>query len=298
VLALEVSKAGADVATIRDDDQAMKVEFTMAEYNERVAKFWNALQPAINEVINREHPTSEEYRIALGWIAELGQTNEAPLFVDNFFENVVEKAAHAGLPGSEGTIQGPYYKPDAPMLTTKPFAMPMRPDEPGSRMLLRGQVLNLNHEPIGNALIDLWHSGNDGTYSSFVGDVPPMNLRARFHTDADGRFAVSTIRPVPYQIPIAGPVGRFLEMIGRHPWRPAHFHLRVSADGYQMLGTQIYFRGDKWLNEGDGDVSGGVKESLIIDVTEDHDEATAQEFNLPVPFWSTQYTFVLRSATA
>ena len=102
VLALEATKAGTDVGTIRDDAQAMKVEFTMAEYNERVAKFWNELQPAINEVINREHPTHEDYQEALGWIYELGQTNEAPLFIANFFENVVEKSAHAGLPGSGG----------------------------------------------------------------------------------------------------------------------------------------------------------------------------------------------------
>ena len=39
-------------------------------------------------------------------------------FIANFFENVVERVTYAGLPGTEGTIQGPYYRVDAPMLTT------------------------------------------------------------------------------------------------------------------------------------------------------------------------------------
>jgi catechol 1,2-dioxygenase len=268
----------------------------MAEYNERVAKFWSAMQSALSEVIYNEHVTHDEYGRAMLWIRELIDAREAPMFCDNFFENVVERSTYAGLPGSEGTVQGPYYKANAPMLTEKPFVMPMRPDEPGEPMVLRGQVLDLNGKPIPGALIDLWHSSNDGTYSSFVGDVPPMNLRARFHADDEGRYTVRTIRPAPYQIPHGGPVGQFLEMIGRHAWRPAHFHLKVSAEGYQQLTTQVYFRGGKWLNDGDGDVSSAVKESLVLDVVDDHDQATAAQYDLSVPFHSTDYTVVLRRA--
>src|ERR687892_5424 len=117
----------------------------MAEYNERVAKFWAAMQSAVSEVIYREHVTHDEYGQAIVWIRGLIDAREAPMFIDNFFENVVERSTYAGVPGSEGTVQGPYYKANAPMLTTKPFVMPMRPDEPGEPMVLRGQVLDLDH---------------------------------------------------------------------------------------------------------------------------------------------------------
>jgi catechol 1,2-dioxygenase len=270
----------------------------VAEYNERVAKFWAAMQSAVSEVIYREHVTHDEYGQAIVWIRGLIDAREAPMFIDNFFENVVERSTYAGVPGSEGTVQGPYYKANAPMLTTKPFVMPMRPDEPGEPMVLRGQVLDLDHQPIEGALIDLWHAGNDGTYSSFVGDVPPMNLRARFRTDAQGRYSIRTIRPAPYQIPTGGPVGQFLQMIGRHAWRPAHFHMKISADGYHPLTTQVFFRGGQWLNDGEGDVSSAVKESLILDVVDDHNEETAQAYGLSVPFLSTTYTVQLRSVGA
>lgn len=267
----------------------------MAEYNERVAKFWATMQSAIGEVIHRERLTHEEYGLAMMWIRELIDAREAPLFIDNFFENVVERATYAGLPGTEGTIQGPYYRADAPMLTAEPFVMPMRPDEPGEPMVLHGRVVDLDHQPIAGALIDLWHAGNDGTYSSFVGDVPPMNLRARFRADAWGRYSVRTVRPAPYQIPTGGPVGQFLQMIGRHAWRPAHFHIKVSAPGHHPLNTQVFFRGGQWLEDGEGDVSGGVKESLILEVVDDHDQQTARVFGLSVPFMSTTHTVELRS---
>jgi catechol 1,2-dioxygenase len=269
----------------------------VAEYNDRVATVWSALQSAISEVIYREHVTHEEYGNVVRWISELIGAREVPLFIDNFFENVVERSTFAGLPGSEGTVQGPYYKANAPMLT-KPFVMPMRQDEPGEPMVLRGKVLDLDGQPIEGALVDIWHAGNDGTYSSFGGDAPPMNLRARLHADTDGSYTVRTIRPAPYQIPTDGPVGQFLQTIGRHAWRPAHFHLRISADGYQSLISQVYFRGGQWLSDGEGDVSSAVKESLIRDIVDDYDEITAQEYGLPVPFASTSYTVVLRSARA
>lgn len=269
----------------------------MAEYNERVANVSNELIQAIRDVLTRNAVNYDEYSAALLWVRSLVDAREVPLFIDNFFESTVERATHAGLPGSEGTIQGPYYLPDAPLLTEKPFVIPMRDDEPGEPMVLNGQVLDLDGKPLVGALADLWHAGNDGTYSGFVGDAPRTNLRAKMYTDEEGRFQIRTLRPSPYQIPTAGPTGRFLEMIDRHAWRPAHFHLKLSADGYELLTTQLYFRGGEWL-DGDGDVSGGVKDSLQVHVVEDRDEKVAKQYDLPVPFHSSSYVFQLRPEAA
>lgn len=267
----------------------------MAEYNERVDVVSNEILDAIRDVLVRQHVTHKEYYAAMGWIARLIEAGEARMFFDNFFERTVEQVTHDGLPGSVGTVQGPYYLPDAPLLTERPFVIPMRENELGDPMVLNGEVLDLDGRPVAGALIDLWHAGNDGTYSGFVGDAPRTNLRAKLYTDADGRFQLRTIRPAPYQIPTKGPVGRYLEMIARHAWRPAHFHLKLSAEGIEPLTTQIFFKGGDWL-EGDGDVSGAVKDPLIIDVVEDKDEQVARLYGIPTPFFSCSYTWHLRPA--
>ncbi len=280
--------------TTRTTDKPVKTKGTgMTEYNERVATVSTEIIHAIRDVLTKNRVNYDEYSAAVLWIRDLVDSREVPLFVDNFFESTVERATYADMPGSEGTVEGPYYLAGAPLLTEKPFVMPMRENEPGDVMVLNGQVVDLDGKPIAGALVDLWHAGNDGTYSGFVGDAPQYNLRAKMLTDEEGRFQIRTVRPSPYQIPTSGPTGRFLKMLDRHAWRPAHFHLKVSADGFELITTQLYFRGGDWL-EGDGDVSEAVKESLKVDVIEDQDQTVAARYGLDVPFNSADYAFQLR----
>ena len=49
-------------------------------------------------------------------------------------------------------------------------------------------------------------------------------MRARFITDADGRFFFRTILPCSYPIPTDGPVGEMILQVRRHPNRPALAH--------------------------------------------------------------------------
>jgi catechol 1,2-dioxygenase len=266
----------------------------MAEYNGRVAEVSNAIIDSVRDVLVKQGVTYDEYAAAIRWIKDLAGAGEVRMVVDNFFESTVERSASAGRPGSEGAVEGPYYVPGAPLLAAEPYVMPMREDEPGDPILLGGQVVDLDGGPVAGALVDVWHAGNDGTYSGFVGDAPRFNLRCRLLTDAGGRFRIRTIRPAPYRIPHHGPTGRLLEMLGRHAWRPGHFHLKVSADGREPITTQLYFRGGAWL-DGDGDVSGAVKESLMVDVVESGDADVAQRYGLGVPFSTTEYTFRLRA---
>jgi catechol 1,2-dioxygenase len=59
--------------------------------------------------------------------------------------------------------------------------------------------------------------------------TPEWNLRRRFHAGDDGRYEFRTVVPATHQIPHPGPVGRFLEAVGQRPWRPATWHLKLSA---------------------------------------------------------------------
>ena len=51
-----------------------------------------------------------------------------------------------------------------------------------------------------------------------------------------------------------------LEVTGRHPWRPAHIHMIVTAQGFQRLQTHIFDSKSQYL---DSDAVFAVKESLI-----------------------------------
>ncbi|GAA3742032.1 dioxygenase family protein [Salinactinospora qingdaonensis] len=270
----------------------------MAEYHERVATVATDILSAIQEQLEKHNVTHSEYRVAWKWLAGLAESGELPLFLDVFFESVVERLTHDGKPGSQGTVQGPYHLPDAPLLTEEPFVLPMRDDEPGEPIVFTGSVRGLDGSPLEGALIDMWQAGNDGTYSGFVGDAPPGNLRGRIRTGADGTFQVRTIRPAAYQIPAAGPTGEFLSLLGKHAWRPAHFHFIITAEGYEPLITQLYFSGDRWLDAGDGDVVGAVKDDLVIDVREGDDPELASRYGLTGPYQIAEYDFVLRQGDA
>jgi catechol 1,2-dioxygenase len=89
-----------------------------------------------------------------------------------------------------------------------------------------------------------------------------MNLRGKFHTDGDGRFKLRTVLPAGYPIPIDGPVGQLLKAQGRHNYRPAHMHFLIYKPGFKTLITQIFVKGDQYL---DNDVVFGVTPPLIGD---------------------------------
>src|SRR5690606_30408415 len=83
-----------------------------------------------------------------------------------------------------------------------------------------------------------------------------------------GEFCIRTTVPAPYMIPHEGPSGRLLEYMGRHPWRPAHVHFKVRADGFQEHTTQSYFVGGEWL---DSDCVEGVRPALIHQLNKSED---------------------------
>jgi catechol 1,2-dioxygenase len=136
-------------------------------------------------------------------------------------------------------------------------------DDGGEPTILWGRVLDEAGEPITGALIDAWQNAATGFYAVQQPDVqPPTNLRGRYLTNDRGEFEIRTVRPVPYPIPADGPVGKLLRDTGRHEWRAAHIHVKVSADGFTPLTTHLFDRQSEYL---DSDTVFGVKSSLIED---------------------------------
>lgn len=225
----------------------------------------------INGAIAELDVTYGEYQAAKQWLIEVGEAGEWPLLLDVFVEHAVEVQAYKERSGSEGTILGPYYVPDAPVLES-PFELPHRPNESGERLRFTGRVLSSDRTPLAGAELDIWHADADGLYSGFS-EIPAGILRGKVITDAAGCYEVRTIAPAPYTIPHEGPTGRMIAACGWHPWRPAHLHLIVRAAGHEDLITQLFPAGSEYLNE---DVADAVKESLIVRPERQGDELVFQ----------------------
>jgi hydroxyquinol 1,2-dioxygenase len=110
-------------------------------------------------------------------------------------------------------------------------------------------------------------------------------------TDAEGRFHARVVVPPEQPIPHDGPVGRLLEALGRHPWRPAHLQFAITAPGHERLVTQVFRRGDRLL---DADAVFGVRRSLVADwVRHEPGGRTPDGHTSAVPFTTLDFDFVL-----
>jgi catechol 1,2-dioxygenase len=237
------------------------VEIPDITANPRVVEVVQPLIDRVQEVIREKNVSYDEWHHAIHFMIDLANAGEVPLLMA-FFEATVDEVANASSASSTTAIEGPYYVPGAPMLEP-PYVMPQRPDEPGEPLVFSGTVTTPDGQPIVGALLDVWHADATvpATYSNIHPGQPDFNLRGKLKTDEQGRFELTTIRPAPYHIPDQGPTGRLLGALGRHSWRPAHIHVKISADGYQPLTTQLYFQGDEFL---DSDVASAVKDELIL----------------------------------
>jgi protocatechuate 3,4-dioxygenase beta subunit len=191
---------------------------------------------------------------------------------------------------TEYTILGPFYRPDAPEL---PLSANMAVEVSGEPVILRGRVLSRAGKPIPSARLDVWQSDAEGFYDLQMAGIDGMALRGVFHTDTKGCYIFRTIKPAYYPIPTDGPVGQMLLAMGRHPYRPAHIHFIISAEGYEPVTTELFASDDPYL---DSDAVFGVRESLIVPFVRNDSEEEAARLGIRAPFFTVDYDFVLAPA--
>lgn len=208
---------------------------------------------------------------------------------------VVDLLNHRKPDGAtESTVFGPFHRLGAPEM---PWGGNIaRLDKTGAPALVSGRVLDLDGRPIKGALLDVWQAQTNGLYDSQDAALHELHMRGKFTTDAQGRYLVRTVRPVHYPIPSDGPVGRMLRATGRHPWRPAHIHFVVSAEGFEPVTTHIFDRDDEYLAS---DAVFAVKASLICDfVRHEAAEGEAASLGVKPPYYTAHFDFVLKPAAA
>ena len=188
---------------------------------------------------------------------------------------------------TEATVQGPFYWEGSPVL---PLGSDIGQGMPGEPAYYSGRITDTHGRAIANCCLDVWSGDGEGVYDMQMGADVGMRLRARFHTDAEGRYRFWSIKPSFYPVPDDGPVGEMLRAMGRHPNRPGHIHMMVYRDGYVPVTTHLFAADSPYL---DSDAVFGVRDSLIVPYAE-HAPGTAPDGRAMNQRWhSTSYDFVL-----
>jgi hydroxyquinol 1,2-dioxygenase len=243
--------------------------------------------------------TEEEWINALMFLTATGKActdkrQEFILLSDTLGVSVlVISLNHPPEQGSlESTVLGPFYWENAP---DYPLGGNLAEGVKGEPTFYSGRVVTTDGKPIANALLDIWSGDGDGTYDMQMADDVGMKARGRIRTDAQGRYWFRSIRPTYYPVPTDGPVGVMLRKMGRHPNRPGHIHMIVSAPGFEAVTTHLFVANSEYL---DSDAVFGMKESLVAQFDK-HPPGTAPTGEvMKEPFYTVQYDFRLRKAAA
>jgi len=231
--------------------------------------------------------TEDEWRALIGVLTDTGnitdeRRQEFILWSDALgLSMVVDAIAHELPPGAtESTVIGPFYVPGSP---AREYGESMVV-EPGAGVpaWVYGRVLDVSGSPIAGAELDVWQNGADMLYAVQRPEAEEDHLRGRYLTRDDGTYAFVAVRPVPYPIPHDGPVGRMLEVTGRHPWRPAHIHIIVRAPGYKTVTTHVFDATSEYL---DSDTVFAVKPSLLRTFVERSPDDPERPAGVPEGEW-------------
>jgi protocatechuate 3,4-dioxygenase beta subunit len=110
--------------------------------------------------------------------------------------------------------------------------------EPGEHLLMRGMVCDKYDKPAPNVKIFLYQTDAAGYYSQPVNNPRQARLHGTVWSDAEGRYAFSTIRPAHYA--------------GVNPPPPMHIHVHLEPPGLPNHWVDsYYFAGDPHLRPAD-----------------------------------------------
>ncbi len=225
-----------------------------------------ALTQHLHAFVQEVQLTEDEFERALGFLVDIGQAsgekkNEVVLAADIFGLSTLVALINNRAPDdgdSPAALLGPFWRANAPLC--KDGESIARAGTEGVPLAASGTVRDARGAPIEGATVDVWQASPVGLYENQDPSQQNMNLRGRFKTDAQGRFAFCSVRPAGYPVPTDGPCGDLLRAQQRHPNRPAHLHFMVSKPGHKVLISQVYADDDENL---ESDPTFGVTRRLI-----------------------------------
>jgi len=265
----------------------------------RFKRITTALITHLHDFVREVKLTEPEWLTAIQFLTDVGKTctdkrQEFILLSDTLGVSVlVITLNHRADQGSvESTVLGPLYCEGAPDL---PRGSNLANGVKGEPTFYSGRVLSVDGRPLENALLDIWSGDGEGNYDMQMPEETGMKARGTIRTDAEGRYWFRSIRPTFYPVPTDGPVGRMLRKMGRHPYRPGHIHMIVSAPGHLPVTTHLFVAGSQYL---DSDAVFGMKESLVAQFDRHAPGVGPNGERMETPFYTVNYDFRLRPAGA
>jgi protocatechuate 3,4-dioxygenase beta subunit len=266
--------------------------------DERLRTILGSLVRHLHAAVREVEPSIAEWERAIDFLTATGQKcsdvrQEFILLSDVLgISMLVETINERGAPGAtQSTVLGPFHMTESPRRDLGDSIDLVGQSEP---CVVTGRVVSPDGRPLPGAVLDVWQADDHGAYDVQEPDQQPAgNGRGLFTADASGQFWFRTIVPSYYPIPTDGPVGELLDATRRHPYRPAHIHFIVSADGYQPLTTHIFVDGTPYL---DSDAVFAVKKSLITDFKGVDDPELAARYRVSNPFKLADIQLVLSPA--
>ena len=284
---------------VNENDITAAVIARMADCKDpRFKQVMTSLVTHLHDFVRDVRLTEEEWMKAIQFLTRTGQTctdrrQEFILLSDTLGVSIlVITLNHPADGGSlESTVMGPFYWEGSPEM---PLGADLAVDVKGEPTFYSGRVLDAaTGAPLAGALLDIWSGDGEGTYDMQMPEDPGMKARGRIRTDEQGCYWFRSIRPTFYPVPEDGPVGEMLRAMGRHPNRPGHIHMIVSAEGHRPVTTHLFVANSPYL---DSDAVFGVKDSLIAGFDK-HPPGTAPDgTKMDQPWYTCQYDFWLRPA--
>ena len=263
----------------------------------RFKQLMTSLVTHLHDFIREVRLTEEEWITAIQFLTEVGKKctdkrQEFILLSDTLGASIlVISLNHPAKNGSaESTVLGPYYWEGAP---ERPLGSNLAEGVKGDPTFYSGRVLDANGRAIPGATLDIWSGDGEGNYDMQLPDETEMRARGKIRTDSQGRYWFRSIRPSFYPVPIDGPVGSMLNEMGRHPYRPGHIHMIVSAPGYEAVTTHLFVSNSPYL---DSDAVFGMKESLVVDFKRHEPGPAPDGERMSIPYFTAEYDFRLRRA--
>jgi len=266
--------------------------------DERLRTILDSLVRHLHAAVREVEPSIAEWERAIEFLTATGHKcddvrQEFILLSDVLgISMLVETINERGAAGAtQSTVLGPFHMTRSPVRALGDTIDLVGESEP---CVVTGRVVGTDGSPLPGAVLDVWQANDHGAYDVQEPDKQPDgNGRGLFTADDQGRFWFRTIVPSYYPIPTDGPVGELLAATRRHPYRPAHIHFIVSADGYTPLTTHIFVAGTEYI---DSDAVFAVKKSLITEFTEVDDPALAAQYQVSNPFRLADIQIALSSA--
>jgi catechol 1,2-dioxygenase len=240
--------------------------------DERLKFVMQAAIRHLHEFVREVELTRDEWMAGIQFLTATGQMcsdtrQEFILMSDTLgVSTLVEMVNYSPTDGAtENTVLGPFFAPGSPERSLGESML--QDDDAGDRVVVRGTITDPDGSPLEGVVLDCWQSNTDGSYQVQELDGQSLgNLRGIYRTDSEGRYEIRSVRPGKYPIPHDGPVGALLKANNRGWMRPGHLHTWVKHPGYKELITHIFDRKSDHLYD---DAVFGVRESLIVDFTED-----------------------------